>query len=60
VLAYIETKKNARQENQSTRCVTIWMVISQRDIELICNLCLNVFCVGSHLAVGYSLIKRIP
>jgi len=26
-------KTNARQEKQSTRCVTIWMVMSQRVTE---------------------------
>jgi len=31
VLAYIEAKQ--RHENQSTRCVTIWMVMSQRVVE---------------------------
>jgi len=36
------SKTNAWQENQSTRYVTIWMVMSQRVIEWIRNLCLNV------------------
>jgi len=49
MLAYIEAKQT--QENQSTRCVTIWRVMSQGVIEWILNLCLNVFCVGWHLAV---------
>jgi len=45
------SKTNTRQENQWTRCVTIWTVMSQRITEWIRNLCLNVFCVGWHLAV---------
>ena len=47
-----QTKRKAR--NQSTRCVTICMVMSQRVIEWISNLYLNVFCVGWHLALAVS------
>jgi len=32
----------------------IWIVMSQRVIEWIRNLCLNVFCVGWHLAVSHK------
>jgi len=35
------------------------MVMSQSVIELIRNLCLNVFCAGWHLTVNYSLSKWI-
>jgi len=48
------SKTNATQENQSTLCVKIWMVMSQRVIEWIRNLCLNVFCVGWHLAASHK------
>jgi len=41
ILKQYWSKTNARQENQSTRCVTIWTVTSQRVIEWTRNLCLN-------------------
>jgi len=52
VLAYIEAKQT--QGRKISQRVTIWMVMSQRVIEWMCNLCLNVFCVGWHFAVSHK------
>jgi len=46
------SKTNARQENQSTQCVTIWIVMSQRVIDYRMNTVSLFACVLCWLALG--------